>query len=106
MPAENGDWLEDENPFQSFDDRTSGVQKQENKAEALRFAQKYHATFSNGAGRDLLEYWSRMVRLRRIAPNAPATELAYHNGVREFVEGIHAQIAFATNGGTSPYRER
>lgn len=106
MPAENGDWLEGENPFQAFDDRKSGRTEKENEEAALRWAQLIQATFATGAGAQVLKHWTTVTRQRRVAPNASQGELAYHNGVREFIEGIHAQIEFAMRGGQLAYREQ
>lgn len=103
MPGPQGEFLEGENPFQSFDDRRNPqAAADERKAAALRFASLYQGAFSTGAGRQLLEFWSTMIRQRKIPPSASLGELAYANGVREFVEGIHAQIEFAKTGGGTP----
>ncbi len=103
MPASDGTWLEGENPFAEFDKRGEG--KAESKQDALVFAQKY-LIFESGIAKELLEFWSQQVRMRKVAPSASASELSYFNGVREFVEQIHTQIQFAKSGGQTPYRER
>jgi hypothetical protein len=95
-----GSWLEDEDPFaQTKSDKKEVVD------EALVFAQKY-LIFESGVAKELLEFWTRSVRDRKIAPSASPQEYAYFTGVREFVEGLHQQIQFAKNGGQSPYKER
>ncbi len=94
-----GEWLEGDDPFKQSKD-----EKKEVRNEALIFAQKF-LIFTTGPGRDLLTHWSSKVRNRKISTNASHGELAYFNGEREFVEGIHQQIAFAQNGGQSPYKE-
>jgi hypothetical protein len=101
------DWLEGDNPFEEFDrvKQNSNDAKKESDKAALLMAQKY-LVFESGVAKELLEFWLRSSRCRKIAPNAPAQELAYHNGVREFVESIPLQIQFAKNGGQSPYTER
>jgi len=98
------EFLEGDNPFEAFDAAKRGDAKKEARDDALIFAQKF-LIFTSGPGLDLLNHWSSRVRNRKIAPNASLGELAYHNGEREFVEGIHQQIAFAQNGGQSPYKE-
>jgi hypothetical protein len=95
-----GSWLEDEDPFAQATNA-----KKEVVDEALIFAQKF-LIFTSGPGADLLAHWSNVVRNRKVAPTAGLGELAYHNGMREFVEGLHQQIEFARNGGKSPYVER
>jgi hypothetical protein len=95
-----GSWLEDEDPFAQ-----ATAAKKEISDEALIFAQKF-LIFTSGPGADLLAHWSSKVRNRKVSTNATLGELAYYNGEREFVEGIHQQIQFAQNGGQSPYKER
>ena len=98
-----GSWQEGDDPFETKKDTSAA--KKENADLALIFAQKF-LIFTSGPGKDLLEHWSKIVRNRKIAPNASHGELAYYNGMREFVEGLHQQIEFAQNGGQSPYAER
>ena len=98
-----GEWQEGDDPFDIRSDAVPA--KKENADAALIFAQKY-LIFESGTAKELLEFWSRTVRNRKIAPNASATEFAYHTGWREFIESIHAQVEYAKNGGQSPYRER
>ena len=88
-----------------FDTKQVDAAKKDTTQEALVWAQKYKI-FESGVARELLEFWTRQVRHKKIAPSASATEYAYHAGMREFVESIHLQIEFANNGGQSPYRER
>ena len=102
-----GEWQEGDDPFATVTKSNEQVilDKKENDQAALIFAQKY-LMFESGVAKEILDFWTRTVRSRKIAPAASATELAYFNGVREFVEGIHQQIEFAKNGGQSPYKER
>lgn len=100
-----GEYLEGDDPFALPDRAQSLEAKKDNDQRALIFAQKYKL-FESGAAKELLDFWTRKVRYQKIAPNASAQELAYHNGAREFVEAIHLQIEFANNGGRSPYKER
>ena len=102
-----GEWQEGDDPFATVTKTNEQVilDKKENDQAALVFAQKY-LMFESGVAKEILEFWTRTVRSRKTAPNAGGTELAYFNGVREFVEGIHQQIEFAKNGGKSPYTER
>ena len=98
-----GEWQEGDDPFDIRSDAT--LAKKENADLALIFAQKY-LVFESGVAKDLLKFWTDQVRNRKIAPNASATEFAYFEGWRQFVEGVHLQIEFAKNGGQSPYTER
>jgi hypothetical protein len=102
MAFNKEDYLEGDDPFQVAN--RLDVKKDAQK-DALVFAQKF-LIFTLGPGKDLLDHWSNIVRNRKIAPNATHGELAYHNGAREFVEGIHQQVEFARNGGQSPYKDR
>ena len=97
-----GEWMEGDDPFEIKSD--AQVAKKENADLALIFAQKF-LIFTSGPGKYLLEHWSNKVRNRKVSTNATLGELAYYNGEREFVEGIHQQIQFAQNGGKSPYKE-
>ena len=98
-----GSWMEGDDPFETK--RDASTAKKENSDLALIFAQKY-LVFEAGPAKDLLKFWTDQVRNRKVAPGASATEFAYFEGWRQFVEGIHLQIEFAHNGGQSPYKER
>lgn len=98
-----GEWQEGDDPFEIRKD--TEIAKKENADLALIFAQKY-MIFTSGPGKDILDQWTRMVRNRKIPTSAGLGELAYYNGEREFVESVHQQIAFAQNGGQSPYKDR
>jgi hypothetical protein len=98
-----GEWQEGDDPFAISVDAKAA--KKENADAALIWAQKY-LIFETGAGKDLLDHWTRTMRHKKIAPSAAPTEFAYHAGAREFVESIHLQIEFARNGGQSPYKDR
>jgi hypothetical protein len=65
--------------------------------EAIDYAQLYVATFvHNPAGVRLLADWSERLLHKRIPVNAPHTEYAAVEAVRQFVHDIHAQIALAS----------
>ena len=97
-----GEWLEGDDPFEIK--RDAKAISKENAEAALIWAQKYKI-FESGTAKELLDYWTRQVRHRKIAPSASATKFAYHAGMREFIESIYLQIEFANNGGRSPYKE-
>ena len=91
-------WLDDIFP-------NAGKQRAALEEKGLVFAQKYlvfAGPTSDPRARELLEHWSRLVRRTRIPKNATAQELAAHNALREWVEGIHAQIEFAQQGQNVP----
>lgn len=98
-----GEWMEGDDPFETK--RDAATAKKDNDQAALIFAQKYKI-FESGVAKELLDYWTRTVRHRKVAPNASPTEFAYYEGYRQLVESIHLQIEFANNGGQSPYREK
>ena len=99
-----GEWQEGDDPFETKVVSAEAAKK-ETANLALLFAQKF-LIFTSGPGADLLAHWSSKVRNRKVSTNATLGELAYYNGEREFVEGIHQQIQFAQNGGQSPYKDR
>lgn len=95
MAEEKEDWL--------FPHAAEQRAQQEEKT--LVWAQKYlvfAGPTSDPRARELLEHWSRAVRLERIPRNATAQEYAAANAVREFVEKVHALIEFAQNGQNVP----
>lgn len=77
---------------------------QQTREKALVVAQKY-LVFSGATAdpraRDLLEQWTATIRRVSVPKNASAQEYAAVNALREWVEGIHAQIELAktTQGG-------
>lgn len=92
---DNIDWL--------FPDAPEQKALQEEKG--LVFAQKYlvfKGPTSDPRARELLEHWTRLIRSKRIAAGATAQEYAAHNAMREFIEQIHLQIEFASNGQNLP----
>lgn len=101
-----GNWMEGDDPFAAQTEEQTKVAHKENKEAALIFAQKFLIFESHPVAKELLEFWTRQARYRKVAPSASATEFAYFAGWREFVEGIHLQVEFAKNGGQSPYKER
>lgn len=83
----------------------AGEQKAEIQEKGLIFAQKYlvfGGPTSDPRARELLEHWTAIARKGRIAANATAQEYAAANAFREFVEGVHSQIEFATKGVNVP----
>lgn len=71
----------------------------------LVFAAKYlvfAGPTSDPRARELLESWTSAVRKARIPKNAAVQELAAHNALREWVEGIHSQIEFASKAQNVP----
>ena len=68
----------------------------EQKQLAIDYAQRYVATFvDNPAGAVLLAEWDERLLHKRIPVNAPHTEYAAVEAVRQFVHDIHAQIELA-----------
>jgi hypothetical protein len=92
---ENEDWL--------FPERNE--QRALTQEKGLVFAQKYlvfGGPTSDPRARELLAHWTQIARRKRIPANASAQEYAAHNAFRELIEGIHAQIEFASNSGNQP----
>jgi hypothetical protein len=69
------------------------------KAEALEFARLFLCFVDDARGRALLDHWEKTLRRRRIPVNAPHTEYAAVEAVRDFIESIHRYIEFAQNEG-------
>jgi hypothetical protein len=91
------DWLDE-----LFPNREKLVKEQHEKG--LVFAQRYLVFFGPTAdprARDLLEHWTRAIRVQRIPRGASAQEYAAHNALREWIEGIHQQIEFASKNASS-----
>lgn len=66
--------------------------------KGVNFAQRYLVFAGPTADRravELLAEWTQRVRRKAIALDASPQEYAAHNAVREFVEGLHAQIELA-----------
>lgn len=85
-------------------------QRAEMHEKGLVFAQRYlvfSGPTADPRARDLLEHWTAAVRGRRVLPGATAQEYAAANAVREFIEGLHQQIAFASaNAASLPVKVR
>lgn len=65
--------------------------------EAIDYAQLYVATFVHTpAGAKLLADWDARLLHKRIPVNAPHTEYAAVEAVRQFVHDIHSQIELAS----------
>ncbi len=88
---EGADWL-----FPHAEQQRAALEE-----KGLIWAQKYllfSGPTSDPRARELLQYWTDMVRKKNIAPAASVQEYAAANALREFVEGIHTQIEFANKG--------
>lgn len=77
-------------------------QATQQREKGLLIAQKYLVFRQDARAKDLLEMWTSTVRRNPIAKGASVQEYAAVNALREFVEGIHAQIEFAENGLNQP----
>lgn len=96
--AEDTAWLDDIFP-------DAKKQRAEAKEKGLVFASKYlvfAGPTSDPRARELLENWTRQVRRTPVPKGASAQEYAAYNALREWVEGIHAQIEFAQQGQNVP----
>lgn len=100
-----GEWLEGDDPFSEIDAAKGSAPKSENAQAALIFAQKY-LIFKSGVAKELLDFWIKQARYRKVAPGASPTEFAYYEGWRQFVEQINLQIEFAETGGQLQHKER
>ena len=77
----------------------SGV-REEQRVSAVEYAKLYVAAFvGNSAGAQLLREWDERCVRKRVAVNAPHTEYAAVEAVRQFVIGIHDQIRMAQTEG-------
>lgn len=86
-----GDWLDELFP-------NAAKQRAEMHEKGLVFAQKYlvfAGPTADPRARELFDHWTSTVRMARLGRSATVQELAAHNALREFVEGIRAQIEFA-----------
>ena len=74
----------------------TGEQQAAMRNDAIDYAKLYVATFAHTpAGAKLLADWDARLLHKRIPVNAPHTEYAAVEAVRQFVHDIHAQIALA-----------
>ncbi len=74
----------------------TGEQQAAIRNDAIDYAKLYVATFvQDPAGARLLADWDARLLHKRIPVNAPHTEYAAVEAVRQFVHDIHAQIALA-----------
>jgi hypothetical protein len=78
----------------------SDTVREEQRDKAVEYAKLYLATFvHNPAGARLLAEWEERV-VRKLTPvNAPHTEYAANEAVRQFVLGIKQQIVLASTEG-------
>lgn len=88
--------------LRSLDDIFPGAKaEREQMADRGRvFAQKYLVFQGATADRraaELFTHWKNMIRRAKVNKSDPL-ELAAHNALREWIEGIDAQIEFATTG--------
>ena len=75
---------------------TGNTQQAAMRNDAIDYAKLYVATFVHDpAGARLLADWDKRLLHKRIPVNAPHTEYAATEAVRQFVHEIHAQIALA-----------
>ena len=86
--AEKDDWL----------NASQDAVREEQRGKALDFA-KLYLVFTEGRGKQLLEYWTATIE----AVDTPATsthaEYAYAEGRRSFIRGIKRQIELANSSG-------
>lgn len=92
---------------QAWDDLFPGAkEKAEQQAhDGWLFAQNYlvfQGATADPRARTLLEQWTQMVRRKVVPVNASQGELAAANAIREFVEGLHAQIELALKAPQQP----
>lgn len=95
MGESEADWL-----FPKKEEQRAKVEE-----SGLLFAQRYLVFFGPTAdprARELLEHWTAQARNARIPRTATLGEYAAANAFREFVEGLHQQIAFAMHGANQP----
>lgn len=93
--AEKDNWL-----FPDAEEQKAAAEE-----KGLVFAQKYlvfSGPTSDPRARELLEHWTAIARRKRLPDDASLGELAAHNAFSRFIEGIWAQIEFATNGQNQP----
>jgi hypothetical protein len=75
---------------------TGTEQQAQMRNDAVDYAKLYVAAFVHTpAGAKLLADWDQRLLHKRIPVNAPHTEYAAVEAVRQFVHDIHAQIALA-----------
>jgi hypothetical protein len=74
--------------------------REQNRESAVEYAKLYLATFvHNPAGARLLSEWEQRI-LRKPTPiNAPHTEYAANEAVRQFILGIQEQLRLASTEG-------
>jgi hypothetical protein len=78
----------------------SDTVREEQRDKAVEYAKLYLATFvHNPAGARLLAEWEERVVRKLTHVNAPHTEYAANEAVRQFVLGIKQQIVLASTEG-------
>lgn len=78
----------------------TGEHREQQRTTAVEYAKLYVAAFvANPAGAQLLREWDERCVRKRVAVNAPHTEYAAVEAVRQFVIGIHDQIRMAQTEG-------
>lgn len=77
-------------------------QKAAQEEKGLIFAQKYLVFQQEPRARELLAHWTSLARRTPVPRNASVQEYAAANAFREFIEGLHSQIEFATSGLNQP----
>lgn len=88
MAEENEDWL-----FPNAREQQTQIAQQ-----GLEFARRYLVFTRDPDAAAILEQWTTQVRKKPLSAGASLQEYAAANAIREFVEGLHAQIDFATKG--------
>ena len=94
-----------ENVQQAWQFPDAEQQKADMLEKGLLFAEQYTVfggPTADPRARAILDHWTEKARCVRIAVNASAQEYAAHNAFRELVEGIHRQLAFASQGQNLP----
>lgn len=72
--------------------------REEQEEKGFLFAQRYlvfAGPTSDPRARELLEHWTMQVRRKVLAPTATVQEFAAANALREWIEGMWAQIEVA-----------
>ena len=74
------------------------AQKAEQQQAAYNVAQNYLIFEMDARGKAILSQWQDLARKKKIPAGASVQEYAAENAIREFVEGISAQIELAKRG--------
>lgn len=80
-------------------------EREDQEEKGFIFSQKYlvfAGATADPRARELLEQWTQAVRRKVVPPAAGLGEHAAANGLREFIEGINAQVELAIKGPQQP----